>query len=252
MPPEIIAEIFGNFLPNYPGFPPQSGILSPLVLCQICQRWREIAISTPALWNAVAIALTEDENHEAEKLESFKTWIEHLRDPEFTSPPTLFERAPRLRSVVLLPCFLTSTIRLPWAQLTHIDAHCLYEHECTDILRDARCLISCTASVCCSDDDVVIGPAVPAHTNLRDLKLLVDDSNVRLWMVLDCLTLPALRTLQVPGPCVTIESLTAFVGRSHCELEELSVTNAALNESRFFREALSSVGVIKLDQTVAL
>jgi hypothetical protein len=56
---------------------------------------------------------------------------------ELASTFSLFEGAPKLRHVILTPCFLTSTIRLPWAQLTHLEAHCLYEQKCIDILRHA-------------------------------------------------------------------------------------------------------------------
>jgi hypothetical protein len=314
LPPEIVAEIFLDFLPSYPEFPPHSGILSPLVLCRVCRRWRDIALSTPSLWRAISIAIDEPEPHRTEKLELLKTWIERSGNYplalSFTGPPTsistvlprflqtavaqcerwehlnvlipfehlhllqgdmpllrtttfgpidlrhdvestltLFTRAPQLRHVVLTACFLTATVHLPWAQLTHIDAHCLYEHECIDIFRNASALVACKLNVCCSDDDIRVGSTLPLNANmqLRDVVLLVDDPNVRLWLILDCLTLPALRTLQVPDPCVTLESLAALVARSACELEELRVTNATLAESAY-RDALPLVGMIELDR----
>ncbi|KAJ7665352.1 hypothetical protein DFH06DRAFT_311459 [Mycena polygramma] len=52
LPNEIISEIFIHFLPEY-RFPPLTGTLSPTLLAQICRRWREIALATPALWRAV-------------------------------------------------------------------------------------------------------------------------------------------------------------------------------------------------------
>ncbi|KAJ7871876.1 hypothetical protein B0H14DRAFT_202570 [Mycena olivaceomarginata] len=56
LPTEIVAEIFIHFLPVYPHFPPYTGILSPTSLTHICRRWREIAISIPALWSAIELA----------------------------------------------------------------------------------------------------------------------------------------------------------------------------------------------------
>ncbi|KAJ7639719.1 hypothetical protein DFH06DRAFT_1217688, partial [Mycena polygramma] len=53
LPPEILSEIFVHFLPVYPIRPPITGLLSPTVLTHICRTWREIALSTPALWRAV-------------------------------------------------------------------------------------------------------------------------------------------------------------------------------------------------------
>ncbi|KAJ7651490.1 hypothetical protein DFH06DRAFT_544792 [Mycena polygramma] len=52
LPNEIISEIFIHFLPDY-RFPPLTGTLSPTLLTQICRRWHEIALATPALWREV-------------------------------------------------------------------------------------------------------------------------------------------------------------------------------------------------------
>ncbi|KAJ7659335.1 hypothetical protein DFH06DRAFT_439466 [Mycena polygramma] len=55
LPNEIVAEVFLQFLPAYPKQPRSSGVLSPMMLGQICHRWREIAWSTPVLWRAISI-----------------------------------------------------------------------------------------------------------------------------------------------------------------------------------------------------
>ncbi|KAF7361049.1 hypothetical protein MSAN_01135500 [Mycena sanguinolenta] len=293
LPPEIVAEIFVNFLPIYPTFPSHSGKLSPLLLCQVCRHWRDIALSTPALWKNISIDVQDPDDHQDQKLERLKTWTarssrqswriaiagEHLevlvpfdslhllkgempllRDLTFGpidlrhdvhSALSLFQHAPALHHITLTSCFLNATVVLPWAQLTHLDAHCLYEHECTDILRAAPLLVTCTLSVCCSDDDIVIGPAVPVHTNLASVSLLAEDPDVRLWLVLDCLTLPALRRLQVAEPCVTLGGLAAFVARSGCVLDELTITDATLEEEAV-REVLPSVGEISMDRKITL
>ncbi|KAJ6511166.1 hypothetical protein C8R45DRAFT_1089282 [Mycena sanguinolenta] len=63
---------------------------------------------------------------------------------------------PALRHLTLTSCFLNATVILPWAQLTHLDAHCLYEHTSTNAPGTycaAPLLVTCTLSVCCSDDD---------------------------------------------------------------------------------------------------
>ncbi|KAJ7909679.1 hypothetical protein B0H13DRAFT_2330136 [Mycena leptocephala] len=54
LPNEIVSDIFMHFLPPYPLFPPLIGLLSPTLLTQICRRWREIALGTPALWRAIS------------------------------------------------------------------------------------------------------------------------------------------------------------------------------------------------------
>ncbi|KAJ7756267.1 hypothetical protein B0H16DRAFT_1214680, partial [Mycena metata] len=76
LPPEIMAEIFVNFLPPYPQFPPLAGLLSPLLLCRICQRWRAIALSTPALWRAIRLADESDEEAvHGHQFEVMTTWL---------------------------------------------------------------------------------------------------------------------------------------------------------------------------------
>ncbi|KAJ6562539.1 hypothetical protein B0H19DRAFT_1144905 [Mycena capillaripes] len=152
-----------------------------------------------------------------------------------------------LESIVLTRFFLKSVMTLPWSQLTHLTAHCVYEHECTAILRDATRLVVCTFDVCGSDDGIDVGPPVPVHANLRVLHLVVDsdDIDVQLWMVLGYLTLPALRTLQVSESCMTSDALAAFITRSQCTLEELCVIGATWSEAAI-REALPPFGTIRL------
>ncbi|KAJ7187331.1 hypothetical protein C8R46DRAFT_981616 [Mycena filopes] len=58
LPNEIVSEIFIRFLPPYPECPPWTGSLSPSLLTQICEKWREIALSTPELWRAAAFTLS--------------------------------------------------------------------------------------------------------------------------------------------------------------------------------------------------
>ncbi|KAJ7616856.1 hypothetical protein DFH06DRAFT_1238601 [Mycena polygramma] len=80
LPPEIVCEIFIHFLPTYPGFPPLTGILSPTLLTQICQRWREIALETPALWRATALSNTVFGFPWNLQAKQFDIWLERSRD----------------------------------------------------------------------------------------------------------------------------------------------------------------------------
>ncbi|KAJ7482474.1 hypothetical protein FB451DRAFT_1029804, partial [Mycena latifolia] len=57
LPAEIISEVFTHFLPVYPQRPPTTGLLSPLILSQICRQWRAMPIPTPALCRAVKVDL---------------------------------------------------------------------------------------------------------------------------------------------------------------------------------------------------
>ncbi|KAJ7454018.1 hypothetical protein B0H11DRAFT_2070014 [Mycena galericulata] len=71
LPNEIVSEIFTHFLPKYPKFPPITGLRSPTLLCQICRKWRQIALSTPALWRAIrAIWFSQTLNTDRDLLET--------------------------------------------------------------------------------------------------------------------------------------------------------------------------------------
>ncbi|KAJ7161025.1 hypothetical protein C8R46DRAFT_1001005 [Mycena filopes] len=308
LPPELLAEIFLNFLPRYPEPPPS-------FLCRICQQWCTVALSTPPLWRAISLefsAFEPDEIHPP-KLALLDNWLarsgncplslairitDHLGSPLVDQllrvalahserwehvalriptqhmplilgdmpqlrtldlgpsafsrrygPFTLFDRAPQLRRLVLTEHFLKSALSLPWAQLTHLEAHCLYEHECLEILAEATSLVRCRASVCSNVTNIMpLKEAIPVRPHLRDLALVVDDPDDQWdWEILDHLTLPALRTLQVSQPCITLESIAAFMVRSQCALEELHVTRTTLPESAF-REALPPFGAILLEE----
>ncbi|KAJ7633162.1 hypothetical protein FB45DRAFT_745848, partial [Roridomyces roridus] len=55
LPTEITSEIFIQFLPPYPARPAIVGKRSPSFLLRICRTWRNVALSTPALWCAVRL-----------------------------------------------------------------------------------------------------------------------------------------------------------------------------------------------------
>ncbi|KAJ7164309.1 hypothetical protein C8R46DRAFT_310674 [Mycena filopes] len=82
LPPEIIAEIFANFLPPYPERPPLAGLFSPLMLCRICRYWRQVAITTPTLWRAIQIDLRDwdSDKGRAWRLYLLNAWLRRSGD----------------------------------------------------------------------------------------------------------------------------------------------------------------------------
>ncbi|KAJ6457754.1 hypothetical protein C8R47DRAFT_168656 [Mycena vitilis] len=68
LPNEIVSEILVHFLPVYPKCPPPMGPLSPYLLCQICRKWRDIALATPALWRAFSLSLQKKKKRVAQAL----------------------------------------------------------------------------------------------------------------------------------------------------------------------------------------
>ncbi|KAJ7908881.1 hypothetical protein B0H13DRAFT_1715160 [Mycena leptocephala] len=77
LPSEIVSEIFMHFLPDYPLFPPLTGLLSPTLLTHICRRWREIALGTPALWST--IKSYHDDRDISLDMHHIKTWLNRSR-----------------------------------------------------------------------------------------------------------------------------------------------------------------------------
>ncbi|KAJ7623936.1 hypothetical protein DFH06DRAFT_1481775 [Mycena polygramma] len=75
LPNELVSEIFVRVLPPYPEFPQLFGRFSPTTLTQICQRWRTIALGTPALWSAIS-TFTQEDDREAD---IFELWLERSR-----------------------------------------------------------------------------------------------------------------------------------------------------------------------------
>ncbi|KAJ7430424.1 hypothetical protein B0H11DRAFT_943375 [Mycena galericulata] len=74
LPNEIVSEIFIHFLPVYPLCPPQTGLLSPILLTHICRKWREIALTTPALWRAILICHDKNLNEE-QQVHALEIWL---------------------------------------------------------------------------------------------------------------------------------------------------------------------------------
>ncbi|KAK7062159.1 F-box domain-containing protein [Favolaschia claudopus] len=77
LPPEITAEIFFHCLHNEP----KDTIISnaaPLLLTQVCSAWREIAVTTPTLWQTFAVELNSP--HELPKLSQIaQLWFKRAK-----------------------------------------------------------------------------------------------------------------------------------------------------------------------------
>ncbi|KAJ6602812.1 hypothetical protein DFH09DRAFT_1270637 [Mycena vulgaris] len=74
LPNELMSEIFIHFLPVYPLCPPQTGPLSPNILTQICRKWREIALTTPALWRAISLYYVEENSRDGQ-VQTLESWL---------------------------------------------------------------------------------------------------------------------------------------------------------------------------------
>ncbi|KAJ6602874.1 hypothetical protein DFH09DRAFT_1470974 [Mycena vulgaris] len=79
LPNEITSEIFLRFLPSPPERPFPFGLLTPTFLCQICRQWRDLALSTPALWSAIDLNLEEGRRY-PQKLAILRAWLQRSKN----------------------------------------------------------------------------------------------------------------------------------------------------------------------------
>ncbi|KAJ6531144.1 hypothetical protein B0H19DRAFT_1190569 [Mycena capillaripes] len=93
LPLEILAEIFMHSLPNADFVTPNL-TAAPLVLCGVCNQWREVAISTPKLWSSLVFDVQLATG--AAYVDLYKTWLSRarktplslsLQDREGQNPP---------------------------------------------------------------------------------------------------------------------------------------------------------------------
>ncbi|KAJ7149634.1 hypothetical protein C8R46DRAFT_1125655 [Mycena filopes] len=73
LPNEVVSEIFLQTLDKSPSL---GGRASPIYLGHICQRWRDIALSTPSLWSTMDIAM----RHYKAYLRLLDAWLTRSRD----------------------------------------------------------------------------------------------------------------------------------------------------------------------------
>ncbi|KAJ7204639.1 hypothetical protein B0H12DRAFT_468714 [Mycena haematopus] len=284
LPPEILSEIFLDFVPAYPEFP-KWWLSSALLFCAVCRKWRAIAISTPNLWRTIRINASRDSRKLTAQSERLKTWLsrsgscplaldlsihpstenpsldsqllqmavlckerwehvvlcltfEHLHilqgnmpllrhltfglhtcPSSAAIPVNIFDCAPRLKDVGLTWGFEKCAINLPWHQLTRLNASLLYVEECVEILRDATNLVHCSFGICGTAPPTPIPTFPVVHRHLSHLILQLTDLDyvfsISLSPLFDNLTMPALLTLQVYEPGITLHSLGEFISRNH-------------------------------------
>ncbi|KAJ7629794.1 hypothetical protein DFH06DRAFT_1440197 [Mycena polygramma] len=153
------------------------------------------------------------------RLELFISEEEPLKDS-----PTLHE-VPLLR-IVVLNDVAASQITLPWTQLTSLTLIRVFPSDRRDIM--LPCLESLT---------------LLAFNDTRPVTNFLPDFIV-----------PALRSLEIPERFLRpdpIGSLTAFVSKSNCKLEELQVTGERLLGTKSYRRAFPALRKLSFDTEMA-
>jgi hypothetical protein len=300
LPNEIVSDVFMHFLPPYPLFPPLISLLSPTLLTQICGRWREIALGTPALWRAISSYHESIHIPYDLVIHAFDTWLsrscccplslrysrssrqlevlaavvphrsrwEHLElclresHAVLDGPMPLLRyldlrliessahateavschEMPLLRTVVL-NYNATSSVILPWAQLMSLTLLGLYPSECVPILQQTSSLIR--FKLLLPDlgfDGLEPDIALPC---LESLTLELAEPGARpVTDFLKTFIVPALRSLEIPEQFFEpnpIESLTVFISKSGCKLEEVHITGPRSVPESSYLEAFPSI-----------
>jgi len=139
----------------------------------------------------------------------------------------IFEVVPQLHSVnIAYRDFNFQSLKLPWVQLTHFSLSHITEldlDKCLDILRVCPNLISCHFSerqdTFYGDPKIYLLQPRVQHLHLQNMSIALRSG---LGGFLNCLTLPALRTVNLVSMCDTIDAeLVDLLSRSSCMLVEL-------------------------------
>ncbi|KAK7014277.1 F-box domain-containing protein [Favolaschia claudopus] len=146
---------------------------------------------------------------------------------------------PLLRTVHLA-LFAIGNVALPWAQLTSLSLEGAYMGEFGPILLQTPNLVHLSLEIIAAGDDI----------DFSEIRLLclqtcdLDSSELECPEVLNTLIAPALRSLRLPeqflGDDDPINILQAFISRSQCKLDSLSIMST-LTPLQSYRRAFPSI-----------
>ncbi|KAJ6588198.1 hypothetical protein B0H19DRAFT_200341 [Mycena capillaripes] len=184
-----------------------------------CARWEHLNLSIPG-----PLTFLPNVELPLPSLRSLK--LGYDRD-NLTATPT-FLAAPLLRKVALEVYRDVHGPILPWSQLTVLSVDYITLNQYADLLD--RLVNLCYCYFYFDDDDFNVGQSSLRNITLPHLETLVLELYVvqsQPPSILDNLTLPALRRLQIShsllNPDDPIDTLVSLVSRSRCILHELCV-----------------------------
>ncbi|KAJ7629769.1 hypothetical protein DFH06DRAFT_709899 [Mycena polygramma] len=168
-------------------------------------------------------------------LRRLKLVVDHAPDERFS-----LHEVPSLRSVTLSRRAAMEVI-LPWAQLTSLTLITIQPYECTLVLLQTPNLIHCELHIY-----HLAFSAEPQDIPLPCLETLVFiDACGRIVIdFLPTFITPTLRSLKVPEHFLApnpIDTMTAFVAKSDCRLEELDITAARSVPENSYRQVFPSL-----------
>ncbi|KAJ7909492.1 hypothetical protein B0H13DRAFT_2014137, partial [Mycena leptocephala] len=235
----------------------KSIIYPPLLLASVCKAWRCIALTLPTIWSDIEMFRSSDSSSRIEKL--LPCWLPRVGGhplkvdmasgkfnrifaalapysmqwhtsplarkfrlcPENVdlTPITAFSDAPNLREVKLIIVSthpLSMLISLPWRQLTHLHCRGQFIAQCMALLALTPHLETFSVGMLSIKEEPL--PASIQLDHLHTLKLLDPAS----WHLLDCLTLPSLKRLELEDLNLhQLSKLLPFLSQSGSSLRSI-------------------------------
>ncbi|KAJ7833612.1 hypothetical protein B0H14DRAFT_3710458 [Mycena olivaceomarginata] len=248
LPVEIASDIFLHCVPTTPR---PGSLTAPMVFSNICQPWRSIALSTPFLWAGIRLEFLP---RGAKFAKLCRLWIDRARTLPLSFSlhgsldrriETLVQRyrvqlqnlklfvrtgddLQRLRMQGLLHLLRTLTIGAD--ETNSVEADFLNADECLEILRTAPELVECAFDDVFYEQDIYSAgsPLQPlTHTSLRALRLGMPQSRAiegyhgNSAFILQYITLPSLKHLEIADFDITIHDFISFLTRSAPPLASL-------------------------------
>jgi hypothetical protein len=170
--------------------------------------------------------------------------LQHLRLTLSENPATdvlAFRDVSLLRSVILNG--LSLHVILPWGQLTSLTLAIVDPRDCFPILQQTSNLVRCVLKL----EAMYGGNDQPGpDITLPYLESLSIDQYgaIPVTDFLETFIVPALRRLEIPEECLgtsPLDSLTGFISKSGCKLEEVHITGPRSLPKQSYRKAFPSI-----------
>ncbi|KAJ7871262.1 hypothetical protein B0H13DRAFT_1040933 [Mycena leptocephala] len=148
-----------------------------------------------------------------------------------------------LLRIVILNGAAARSVVLPWAQLTSLTLNGIFMDKCVPILQQTSSLVHCELSLTFNETS----DQSEADIRLPYLESLTLEAEFDPDPVPDCLKtfiVPALRSLEIPERFIgsnPVESLTSFIVKSGCKLQEIYITGEKSVTEGLYREAFPSI-----------
>ncbi|KAJ7623923.1 hypothetical protein DFH06DRAFT_1446593 [Mycena polygramma] len=159
---------------------------------------------------------------------------------------------PRLRTLVLSNTGALRT-KFPWAQLTSLKLPEAHPSRYVPILVQTRNLVHCELRIYTVRDHGNVGPQQDIQLPRLESLTLIHVEGEPVTDFLPTLIVPALRNLEIPESYLApdpVGSLTAFVSKSGCRLEELRLTGIISVPENSYRQAFPSLRQLSFDDVM--